>query len=342
MKRHILAGIAALGLIASSPAFAHGTDWTGLEVGLQGGYGWGTSNDTTGLYSFTPDGVLGGGHVGYNWQIRRFVFGIEGDVEGADLSGGVTHSIAPTFHVHSSMDFDASIRGRLGLAFSRFLVYGTGGAAYGDVNTSYQVPSGTPFGGTDGVRTGWTAGAGLDYALDPNWSVGAEYRYTDLGHSTFTRLAVTDRNEFNYNAIRLRITYRFAPPPPPPPPAPMPAAAPAPMPPPPARNFIVFFGFDKANLTSDARRTLEAAAYTYKKTGIAEVQVSGYTDAAGTQAYNLRLSHRRAEAVANYLAGLGVPRHVMDVKWFGKEHLRVPTPNGVREPQNRRVEIMMP
>jgi OmpA-OmpF porin, OOP family len=87
---------------------------------------------------------------------------------------------------------------------------------------------------------------------------------------------------------------------------------------------------------------IEAAAASYKATGSARIDVSGYTDLAGAQAYNLRLSQRRADAVAGYLAQQGVPKSAMDVKWFGKEHPRVPTPDGVREPQNRRVEIMMP
>ena len=86
-----------------------------------------------------------------------------------------------------------------------------------------------------------------------------------------------------------------------------------------------------------------AAAASYKATGHARDRtVAGYTDLAGTQAYNLRLSQRRADAVASYLAAQGVPKGAMDVKWFGKEHPRVPTPDGVREPQNRRVEIVMP
>ena len=87
---------------------------------------------------------------------------------------------------------------------------------------------------------------------------------------------------------------------------------------------------------------IEAAAASYKANGSARIDVSGYTDLAGTQAYNLRLSQRRADAVAGYLMKQGVPKNVLDVKWFGKEHPRVPTPDGVREPQNRRVEIVMP
>ncbi|MGH6989378.1 MAG: OmpA family protein [Stellaceae bacterium] len=371
MKRYVLAAVAAA-IIVSGQAFAQDQGrWAGPEIGIQGGYGWGTSSGDVSStipvppappappappvgpvagplgslshYNISPDGALLGAHLGYNWQFNRIVLGLEGDAEGVNVSGNYVQRTAPTFSVHSRMDFDASIRGRLGFAFRRVLLYGTGGVAFGDIRTAYTVPLGTSIGEMRGVRVGWTAGAGLEYALNRRWSVGAEYRYTDLGHATFTNTAagVTDSNEFNFSAVRLRISYRFAPPPPPPP-TPMPAAAPAAAAPPPPRTFLVFFGFDRSMLTPDARKTLEAAAFTYRKSGIARVQVSGYTDAAGTQAYNLRLSHRRAATVAAYLAAQGVPRHVMVVRWFGKLHQRVPTANGVREPQNRRVEIVMP
>jgi outer membrane protein OmpA-like peptidoglycan-associated protein len=354
--------------------------WSGAEIGLQGGYAFDGSSGNfhcpTGFldggegaatcatneggdpvfhYNFNTSGFLGGGHVGYNWQFGHTVLGLEGDAEGASVSGSTTKT-PRGFGVHTKMDFDASIRGKLGWAFDRVLLYGTGGVAFGDVETDYRVAAGPgpgpgggplfPAGGTNGVRVGWTGGGGLDYAITPNWQAGVEYRYTDLGSKGFANRAlfVSDDNAYSFSAVRLSITYRFAPPPPPPPPmaTPMPSAAVAPPPPPAERTFLVFFDFDRYSLTPDARRTLDAAAFTYKKTGVARVDVSGYTDLSGTQAYNLRLSQRRADAVARYLGAQGVPRNVMDVKWFGKEHPRVPTPDGVREPQNRRVEIVMP
>ena len=141
----------------------------------------------------------------------------------------------------------------------------------------------------------------------------------------------------------LHLTYHFTSPPPMmAPPAPMPAAAPAPPPPQPPRTFLVFFDFDKSNLTADARKVVEAAAGSFKSTGSARIELTGYTDLAGTQAYNLRLSKRRAETVAGALEKMGVPKSVINVMWRGKENPRVPTPDGVREPQNRRVEIVMP
>jgi outer membrane protein OmpA-like peptidoglycan-associated protein len=350
--RKIFAAVVVVSAMAlSSTAFAQGW-WAGPEVGVQGGYAWGNSNGTITAprtsvpYSLSPDGGMGGAHAGYNWQMGNFVLGLEGDAEGGSVSDTATGTVIGlgTGSIRDNMDFDASVRGKLGFAFDRVLVYGTGGVAFGDVSSTYQFPVGNTVAKSSDIRVGWTAGGGIGYAINQNWEVGAEYRYTDLGHQTVSLPGgVSDNNGFTYSMVRAMLTYRFAPPPPPPPmAAPMPAAAPAAAPPPPPRTFLVFFDFDKYSLTADARKVIEAAAASYKATGSARIDVSGYTDLAGTQAYNLRLSQRRADAVAGYLLKQGVPKNVMDVKWFGKEHPRVPTPDGVREPQNRRVEIMMP
>jgi OmpA-OmpF porin, OOP family len=352
MRRALLAAIAGAGLIMSAGANAQNL-WSGPEVGIQGGYGWGSSTGQiigapagTPSYNFSPDGGMGGAHFGYNFQTGPWVYGLEGDAEGGDIGGLQRQTFAGgSYGVGSSMDFDASVRGKVGYAFDRILLYGTGGVEFGDITTHYNSPIGTRVGSSNSFRTGWTAGAGVGYALTHNWEADLEYRYADLGTQntalTGGAAGFVGHNEFNYNMIRVGLTYRFAPPPPAPPPVAAPAAAPAPPPPPMARTFLVFFDFDKYNLTADARRVIEAAAANYKATGSARIDVSGYTDLAGTQAYNMRLSQRRADAVAAYLLRQGVPKNVLDVKWFGKEHPRVPTADGVREPQNRRVEIMM-
>jgi outer membrane protein OmpA-like peptidoglycan-associated protein len=356
MKRVLIAAIVALAAAFSISASAQ--EWwngapqgrfNGFEVGVQGGYGWGTSSGNlvgpfSGLphYNFSTNGGMGGGHLGYDLEMPPgWTLGLEGDIEGGDI-GGRFRDFARDASVGSSMDFDASIRGRVGWTFGpQTLLYATGGAAFGDVTTHFNDPIGFRVAGNSEVRVGWTAGVGLTYALTQNWESTIEYRYTDLGTQTqILPVGISNTNLFRYNMFRVGLTYRFAPPPPPPP-APQPVAAPAPPPVPPPRTFLVFFDFDRYNLTVDARRVIEAAAAAYKASGSALIDVAGYTDLAGTQAYNLRLSQRRADGVAGYLARQGVPRDVMDVKWFGKENPRVPTADGVREPQNRRVEIEM-
>ncbi len=126
------------------------------------------------------------------------------------------------------------------------------------------------------------------------------------------------------------------------PPAAPPPAPPAPPPPPPHQVYLVFFDWDKYNITPEGTQILEAAAAHYKAGGAVQIQVTGYTDLSGSAGYNQRLSERRANAVAAALEGMGVPRNEMVVAGRGMNDPRVPTPLGVREPQKRRVEIVFP
>ena len=132
-------------------------------------------------------------------------------------------------------------------------------------------------------------------------------------------------------------------PPPPPPPAygPAPAVAPAPLASQ-GRNFRVFFDFDKANLTRDGERIVRQAAEAYRRTGAARLEVTGYTDLAGTPHYDEGLSKRRADTVRAALVAQGVPEGSINESWRGKQSPLVPTAEGVRERQNRRVDIVLP
>ncbi len=124
----------------------------------------------------------------------------------------------------------------------------------------------------------------------------------------------------------------------PPPPQ---AAAPPPPPPPPEHNFTVFFDWNKANITPEGQQIVEAAAATYKSEPPATpIQVIGHTDTSGSAEYNQKLSVRRAQVVAGALSQAGIPQSAMTVTGVGQTDLKVPTPDGVREPQNRRTEII--
>jgi outer membrane protein OmpA-like peptidoglycan-associated protein len=107
------------------------------------------------------------------------------------------------------------------------------------------------------------------------------------------------------------------------------------------KQFIVYFEFDKSNLTPEGAKVVQDAAAAFKATGSAKVVVSGYTDLSGTQQYNVGLSKRRADTVRGALVRAGVPDGVIAESWHGKENPAVPTPDGVREPRNRRVEIFL-
>ena len=131
------------------------------------------------------------------------------------------------------------------------------------------------------------------------------------------------------------LRYNFnQPPPPPPPPAAVPAQAPA-------RSYLVFFDWDKATLTDRARQIISEAATNSTKVQYTRIEVNGYTDTSGTPKYNQGLSIRRAKAVEAELVKDGVPESAITIQGFGDTHLLVPTGPGVREPQNRRVEIII-
>ena len=136
----------------------------------------------------------------------------------------------------------------------------------------------------------------------------------------------------------LGVRYAFNAAPPPPPPAPAPIAAPAPAP---ARTYLVFFDWDRADLTGRARQIIAEAAQASTHVALTQIEVSGFADRTGTAQYNLALSRRRADNVAAELVRLGVPKNVIAIQAFGDTHLLVPTAEGVREPQNRRVEIVL-
>jgi outer membrane protein OmpA-like peptidoglycan-associated protein len=130
------------------------------------------------------------------------------------------------------------------------------------------------------------------------------------------------------------VRYTFGAPPPPPAPAPAPVGAPA-------RSYLVFFDWDKATLTDRARQIIREAADNSTRVQYTRIVVNGHTDTSGTPRYNEGLSVRRADAVAAELVHDGVPREVISIHGFGDAHLLVPTGPGVREPQNRRVEIVL-
>ncbi|MCI0598686.1 MAG: porin family protein [Beijerinckiaceae bacterium] len=188
--------------------------WTGFYLGGQIGYAWGTDTVTVFPFgfgtNFTPNGVVGGAHVGYNLQLNQFVAGLEGDVEGT----GISRNFSPGGVVYNTnIPVQGSIRARLGITFDRVLLYATGGAAFAGFETTV-----TGFGidRTSQTRAGWTVGGGIEYAVTPNWSIRAEYRYADF--SSFSHPAPLTfgvgssvRHQETENAVRAGFSYRFAP-----------------------------------------------------------------------------------------------------------------------------------
>jgi outer membrane protein OmpA-like peptidoglycan-associated protein len=194
----------------------------------------------------------------------------------------------------------------------------------------------------DDWEFGYQAIGGVRYNITPNVAVDLDYKYlatTDASFHVPSVPAVKYKSGYETHTLMASMVYRFGPPPPPPP-----IAAPMTPPPPMAerRVFLVFFDWDKATITQDGMRVVEQAANAFRSGAPIQIQVTGNTDRSGSPGYNQRLSERRANAVAAALSRFGVPRNEMAVSGHGENDNRVPTANGVREPQNRRVEIVFP
>lgn len=188
-------------------------------------------------------------------------------------------------------------------------------------------------------------GLAVPFAV-PGLALTADYRFLGLaenrdysGTASVGRASVpvTFRatNDYN-NIITIGFRYNFGLAPQAPPPAPA-AIAPSPI----SRSYLVFFDWDKANLTDRARQIVAEAAANSTKVQYTRIEVNGYTDTSGTPKYNQGLSVRRAQSVAAELVKDGVPKTAISIHGFGETHLLVPTGPGVREPQNRRVEIII-
>jgi OOP family OmpA-OmpF porin len=213
---------------------------------------------------------------------------------------------------------------------------------------------GGPFSYSTNSQSGafaWQAILGASFPIPnvPGLSLTADYRFMDiLGGEKFDG-EVSDgaaseptvlklHNQFDHELV-IGVRYAFnTPAPAPTPMAPAPVAAPAPAP---ARSYLVFFDWDKAELTDRAKSIVKEAADNSTRVQVTRIEVNGYTDTSGTPTYNHGLSVRRAQAVAGELVRDGVPQNVINIQGFGDTHLLVSTGPGVREPQNRRVEIII-
>jgi OmpA-OmpF porin, OOP family len=190
-------------------------------------------------------------------------------------------------------------------------------------------------------------GVAMPIAAAPGLALTAEYRFMGLAGSrtysgTATIAGVSSNasvklNDNYNNTILVGVRYNFGQAPVM---APAPVAAPAPAVQP-ARSYLVFFDWDKATLTDRARQIIREAADNSTHVQYTRIEVNGYTDTSGTPQYNMGLSIRRATTVKAELIRDGVPAAAISTQGFGETHLLVPTGAGVREPQNRRVEIII-
>jgi outer membrane immunogenic protein len=181
-------------------------DWRGGYIGINGGYGFGQSDWDVPAVTAKPEGFIAGGTLGYNFQAGALLIGLEGDIGVADLKGTIDCP-APAATCESKASWLGTARVRLGFTgLGDWLPYITGGAAFGDITAANSAVS-----SASDTRLGWTAGAGIEYAMLAHWSLKAEYLYVDLGEFACGAPcgAASDNVGFTASIVRLGLNYRF-------------------------------------------------------------------------------------------------------------------------------------
>lgn len=196
---------------------ATGLEWGGFYGGLNGGYAFGISDWTAAaasINSFRASGILVGGTLGLNVQTGAFVYGFEADDGWTTLRGSSSNTycslVTAGATCETKSDWLGTSRVRLGYAFDRVLVYGTGGVAFTNILAGLNPPAAFD----RSFSVGWTAGAGVEFAFAPYWTVKVEYLYADLGNVSCTTncgLAVPITVPLTENIVRVGVNYRFGP-----------------------------------------------------------------------------------------------------------------------------------
>jgi outer membrane protein OmpA-like peptidoglycan-associated protein len=333
--------LAAAGLLfAALPVAAHAQWYAGADAGAtaleKSSVTAGANHDTS--YNFGPV-VLG--EVGYDFGGPKAELEI-GDRDntvhrvGGVSGGGRTNA----FSVMTNGIYDFLPTSR----WHPFLGAGIGVARV--VSNDMQRNGSWAYSG-DNWAFAYQGMAGVGYDLTRDWMLKAQYRYFATADYNVAGAGGTSGHaEYHSHAVLVGLTYSFNPPPAPPPPVEV--AAPVMPPAPPAKpapviqkNYMVFFDFDKSTITPQAAQIITEAAAASTQSGATKINVTGYTDRAGTVKYNIGLSWRRAKAVRAALVKRGVPNDEIVIQGRGESDPLVPTADGVREPQNRRVVIVL-
>ena len=325
----LLSGVAVF--LLAGPAAAQTQGW---YLGL--GAGW---NNPSNIDFNAGPGVHGSvqmkdsaayiATIGYKWR-NGIRLELEPGYADPDVGSGLKGDVQQTT-LFANLAYDIPLARWVSLTLGA-------GAGMGWVDPSIKTtpPSIRVANGSD-TAFAWQALAGLTFPLSDNFELQADYRYRSIGDTTHssaffapTNISAKDKNsQVVMVSLRWYLHGAEEPPPPPPPPAMAPAV----------KTFIVFFDFDKSNLTNEAQTVVAEAVNTAKKTGMVRVLVTGHTDTVGSRAYNQGLSERRANSVKAEMIRLGMSEG--EITTVGKNFSEplVPTGPGVREPQNRRAVI---
>jgi OmpA-OmpF porin, OOP family len=316
---------------------------------LGGEAGWNVLEDQTNKVTGFPSirarydsGFAAGARAGYEWGPWRFeeeyVYR-NNDLNGLRVLGFNVPGVSGSRQSHAIM---TNVLYDINLGWPVTPHIGAGVGAVNVIDSARVKGFGRVFNDDDWVF-GYQAIAGARYNVTPNVALDLDYRYLGTTDATFrvpAAPAIKYKSGYTNHTLMASLVYRFGPPL-----APPPVAAPMAPPAPPMaqrRVFLVFFDWDRATITAEGMGIVQQAAEAYRSGAPVRLQVTGYADRSGSPGYNQRLSERRANAVAAALSKLGVPRNDMMVSGRGENDNRVPTADGVREPQNRRVEIVFP
>jgi outer membrane protein OmpA-like peptidoglycan-associated protein len=268
--------------------------------------------------------------------------GANSSIGAGQFSYGGGRTTALSFMVNGLLDFgpDDGLQGFVG-----------GGVGVARVKAdSYALNTNADFLDDSDTVFAYQGLAGIRAPLTDTVDATLKYRFFNADNVKIIN-SVGSQNEtrFRSHSILGGLTFNFgeppAPPPPPPPPPPVEAPPPPPAPPEPVPQcspgpFIVFFEWDKSDITPEASSILDNAVTQYTNCGNAQVMLAGHADKSGSASYNVGLSQRRADAVRGYLTSRSIPEGSISTEAFGESRPRVDTADGVREVQNRRVEVM--
>ncbi|MGO1080129.1 OmpA family protein [Inquilinus sp. CA228] len=334
MSRRLMHGVAAAAILAAAPAMAQQA--TGVYVGAGAGANILQDNDfsvkgsgANRSASYDP-GPAGNIYLGYDWGSFRADAEISlrsNDVDSVKSSSGTiaTNGHQRTIGIMANGYYDFEFG-------SPIVPYIGAGVGVAMINQQWKA-GGTTFSDFD-TAFAYQGIAGVSYSFAPNMAATVEYRYLGTTAATFSDGGVSVKADSTGNhTVLVGLRYTFG-------------ADEAPVPQEvaqisQARSYLVFFDFDSSKLTPEARQIVASAAADALQGNSARIDVTGHTDRSGSDKYNQALSTRRAEAVRRELVADGVADGLIVTRGVGEADPLIPTADGVREPQNRRVEIVL-
>ena len=315
MKKALKKALIVAAAVVALPSMAQAqTPEPGVYFGVEGGLNWMFNTTILGANVSPNTGWAAGGVIGYDFVGPRVE--LEGvyreNQHGTFFAGQAVSNKIGQAAAMANLLYDFNAGGTI-------VPYIGAGAGIGFVDSTWPTAS-TVFAYQGIVGVGWNATPNLRFNLDGRYfgTTNPNVLGSNWSNNNITLMA------------GIQVKFGAAPAAPPPPP---PAVAPP--------SFMVFFDWDRSNLSAQALSTIRQAAQAYKSKGSARITATGHTDTSGPEAYNMALSLRRANAVKDALVREGVPATAIAVIGRGEQGLLVQTGDGVREPQNRRVEIVV-